>query len=468
MKKKGILVVFCLMMVTCLLTSCGFVTLGTTPALDDAVVSNGGISVIKGDYLYFVDSYLDETTLASGDNDYNKIETCAIYRTRLDEGQLVLDEDGVLAEMELVVPKVVGFSNTNLFIYDNYIYYGTPNMKYDKDGELRTDLIDFCRAKLDGSGVEILYTTENYEDTASHSFCKIDDKIYLVVFDGSDIIKVGISTYAQSAVSLVSDVSSVLIPQSSSYSYVASYTVSGLEGYVYYVRSLTADDGFFSTSDKGNVLGRVNIKTGAISELKDGQTTYEMLSIQSHYLYVYKTVNSNKTLWAKNFNGLDIQVTATSEYSDVVALDNYNNVNRGVIVSYDSQTVWVKNYLPAGDNSQFLLDNTITIKYISQNFVYYLDGTSIYRINLDDNEVELVVSDEDMDSTYIDFGQDGFIYYFATYTGDSESALYLNRVNLGDKILPEDPTDEDAETDLGYTIELVGILADEHIVTEEE
>ena len=471
MKKKSFLMSICFVLVAFFLASCGFTTLSEMPTLDANVSSNGGQTVVKGEYLYFVDSYLDITTLTKTDNEYGKVENCAIYRTKLVDGELELNDEGVLDSYELVVPKVVGTKNTNLFIYDNFIYYGSPNMQYDTAGTLRTDLIDFCKAKLDGSGVEVIYTTTNYGDSATHTFCKIEGSVYLVLFDGTDIIKVEMTTFTKSPVTLVEDVASAMLPTSTDYEYTVNYAISGMEGYVYYVRSLTDDDGFFDTSDRGNVLGRVNIKTGTKNELIDGATTYELMDIKSGNLYIYKTINENKTLWAKNNqNWLSggVQITGTSVYTTVVVLDNVDGVNRGVIITYQDKTIWLKSADPIG-NSELLLDSAITVKYTKGDYIYYLDSTSIYRLSLTTKETELVVSDSTMDTNYFDFGEDGYIYYFATYTGDSsESGIYLNRVNLSDKLLPEDPTDEEAETDLGYGIQLVGVLDSEHIATEED
>ena len=120
MKKKSILMVFALVMVSLLLCSCGFTPLSAMPALEDKVVGNGGVAVQKGDYVYFVDTVVDATALTKDDNTYNKVSEACIYRTKLVNGELDLDEKGILKSKELVVPKVVGFANTGLYIFDNY------------------------------------------------------------------------------------------------------------------------------------------------------------------------------------------------------------------------------------------------------------------------------------------------------------------------------------------------------------
>ena len=471
MKKKSILMVFALVMVSLLLCSCGFTPLSAMPALEDKVVGNGGVAVQKGDYVYFVDTVVDATALTKDDNTYNKVSEACIYRTKLVNGELDLDEKGILKSKELVVPKVVGFANTGLYIFDNYIYYGTPNMQYNSQGTLTNNLIDFCRARLDGSDVEQLYTTEQYPDGASHTFCKIGNSVYLLVWDTNKLVKVEVSNHISQPVVLAEDVDNVMFAQTNDYEYVASYAATGTEGYVYYTRNLKESDNFIVTTNKVNVLGRVNVKTGDKNEVIDGTTTHKLVSVESHYVYVERSVSGNTSVWATNFVK-DIQVTATSTYSDVTPLNNVDGENRGVIVSYESNTVWIKDATDLS-TSEVLLDKTITIEDVVGNYVYYIDGTKIYRLDLETKESELVVDDSNMDTVQLDLTDSKQIYYFATYTGDSgDSAKYLNRVNLNHKVTCEDAGEEGDEVsedhEHGYKVELVGKLKSNHIVVEED
>ena len=94
MKKKSILMVACLLMVSVVFAGCGFQKLSVMPDLEAQVVGNGGLSVVKGDYLYYVDSFVESSTVQRGDNTYNKVDTACIYRAKLSNGNLVYDEEG--------------------------------------------------------------------------------------------------------------------------------------------------------------------------------------------------------------------------------------------------------------------------------------------------------------------------------------------------------------------------------------
>lgn len=473
MKKfRKILLCLCLSFTIFALASCGQAGLDTMPDLEDKVTGNGGLAVQKGEYVYFVDSYVNASSLSQNDNKQGEVKTAALYRTKLENGKLDVDNKGNLDSYELVVSKVVGTENTALFIFDDYIYYSTPNMQKDREGDLRTDLLQFCRAKLDGTNIEVLYTSDQYTDGATYAFYKIGSSVYLVVFDGKNIKQVEITSYAKNAITLASNVSKVILPTIPDYEYTNNNQVAGTQGYVYYTRDLTEED-FYNPSNKGNALGRVSITNADNKqERKDGQTTYELKSVQSNYLYVYKSVNGNKCMYAisdfASFNnvGGDVQITATSDYTKEFVMPNIDGNNLGVIVNYGGKTVWVKDGMNVANNTTLINDGEREIIYANADYAYYLDGTSIYRIILEETDleknVELVVSDENIDTKYLDFADDDFVYYFSTYTGDNGSSQeYLNRVNLSEKILPEDPTSE--ETDLGYKVELMGVLKAKHI-----
>lgn len=469
---KKIILSFCLCFTIFALASCGTWSLGSMPETNATVYGNGGFAVEKGGYVYFVDSYMSASELGKNDNKLGKVKTCALYRTKLSNGALDLDEKGVLKSYDLVVSKVVGTQNTSLFIFDDYIYFGTPNMQNDRTGKLRTDLIDFCRVKLDGSGMEILYTTDKYETNACYAFYKIGTSVYLVVFDGSNILKIEVTTYAKNAIKLAENVAKVVMPALPTYEYAVDNPISGTAGYVYYTRNATTDD-FVDVSNKGNVIGKVSIVDKENKqERKDGSTTYEIKSVENTYVYAYKTVDSNKCLYAiKDFNNstTDIQVTATSSYTNEYVLPNVGGKNLGVIVNYGNKTIWVKDGLNTSNNSTLISDGAYTIKYCDGTYAYYLNGTKMYRIDLTntntESNVELVFDESNMDTNYLDFGEANYIYYFNTYTGDSgDSQKYLKRVDLTNKIQPEE---DEEETDLGYKTELVGVLKDNHTKVEE-
>ena len=116
MKKKLLsLIIMCIMAVSVLFAGCTPKGLRDNPATDANVVSNGGMTVVKGDYLYFVNGFEDETKLTKYDNKYGKVTHAGIYRTKLVNGQIQKDKDGFLSSVDQVVSKVVGFGNGGFY-----------------------------------------------------------------------------------------------------------------------------------------------------------------------------------------------------------------------------------------------------------------------------------------------------------------------------------------------------------------
>ena len=125
-----------LVFVLCLLTLVGCGVNLKMPDAESAVTGNGGLAVQKGEYIYFVNGYQKATDLKDGQNNGGN-KYSAIYRTKLEDFELVYDEDGALQNCELIVDKVCGFERTALYIFDDYLYYATPNtQKVIKDDEL--------------------------------------------------------------------------------------------------------------------------------------------------------------------------------------------------------------------------------------------------------------------------------------------------------------------------------------------
>ena len=151
--------------------------LKNNPSTTATVISNGGMSVIKGDYLYFVNGYVDETTLEKKDNKLGEVKKGAIYRTKLDDGEISKDKDGFLNNKDCVVSKVVGFSNGGFYIIDDYIYYTTPYMNYNKGGELQTSRVEFHRINIDGTDDKLIYTTNATESELDWTVYKVDEKV---------------------------------------------------------------------------------------------------------------------------------------------------------------------------------------------------------------------------------------------------------------------------------------------------
>lgn len=483
MKKKLALIVICLLCVVTLVTGCKPIKLDSVP-LEDTVYGNGSYVVRKGDYVYFTRSYVDGTTLTKNDNKEGKVTDSAIYRTKLVDGKVQVDDKGAVSSYELVVSKVAGHEDTNLYIFDDYLYYSTPNMEYDPNtGTLQATLgyLDICRIKLDGTENERLYSTERYDTTtAFYKVFKIGTKVYAIVFDGTNVVKVEVDGEKVKSSVLVENVSDVMMRDFDNYVYTENNVVSQFDKCIYYTRELNEDDGYITTEGKGNKIGRVDIVNGTKVELSNPEHfTYKLLDVKEGYVFYQK----NDLVYANDFAralNSEIQITKTSAYSVVAVLDTVKNGDafdiQGVVVNFESKSFIIKGYEGEELISKKLLDIELTPKFIEGNYIYYVDEAKLKRFDFTQDEIEseIVTEDENYDSDKFagEFDNE-CIYIFKKYVGESETGTYIARINLASKIQPdeEDPKkgdDGEVITDLGYTVEDVCKIDEKHVKVVEE
>lgn len=144
--------------------------------------SNGGFAVTKGDYVYFINGVQSNTA----DNAYGEPEKGAIYRISTENFA-----KHSYAEVDCVVPHVAfNFDyDTGLFIYGNYIYFATPSVNRDSEGNVYSDVLDLKRAKLDGTEVSDAYIQLPKRDSDKkyeYRFVQEDDGAVYILYVSTD------------------------------------------------------------------------------------------------------------------------------------------------------------------------------------------------------------------------------------------------------------------------------------------
>ena len=155
MKKKAFFAVVCVIMcaVMCLaLVGCKENYKQDAVETDfngiDNVVSNGGLAVKAGKYLYFINGYAGQDGL----NEFGKVVKGAIMRVELDASGVP-----VTSTLKTIVPKNVYNTNADIGIVvsGEYIYYTTPSIDQDGSGNAKTSEMDLMRTRLDGTGTQV-------------------------------------------------------------------------------------------------------------------------------------------------------------------------------------------------------------------------------------------------------------------------------------------------------------------------
>lgn len=146
-----------------------------------AVHSNGGFAVEKDNYIYFIngpESYLSN-------NEYGTPVKGSIMRIATSD----LD-NGNYNAAETLVPQIAYSTNyqTGIFVYGDYIYYGTPSTKRNADGAIQNTDLEMKRTKLDGSeSMKEAYVT--FPSAAyDYRFVEVDGTVYLMYVATSETL----------------------------------------------------------------------------------------------------------------------------------------------------------------------------------------------------------------------------------------------------------------------------------------
>lgn len=461
MKKKFLsLLILCIMSVCVLFAGCSPKGLKDNPATDANVVSNGGMTVVKDNYLYFVNGYVDESTLTKDDNKQGKVVKSGIYRTKLDNGKIQKDENGFLLNCDQVVSKVVGFSNGGFYIIDDYIYYATPYMNLDRDGVLQSSRVEFHRVNVNGTNDKTLYVTEKSEDDLDWALYKVDGKVYIATYVDSKIILVN-TTDTKNIVT---------IENSTSYAfyYETDYATNEarnneMQNYIYYTRAIASTDGL-SANYKGNVVGRVNIATGDKQEYPASMDyTYSIIGVTPTKVYYTKantTISGlsllhQKDLSSNNWVNATETKLANAEYSNYYICD----FGMDLIIADDSNGTYL---LEDGARAQ-ISSSQKTVIGMCGDYAYYVVDNKLYCFNVrgsvSNGEIAITqLTNDDVshiitNSKFWDFDNQR-VYVYAEYTSASgESNYYLNFIEnekekfvglFADGDTPAEPdTDED-------------------------
>ena len=137
----------------------------------DAVSSNGGFVVEKGDYVYFINGVENYTA----DNTFGKAVKGSLMRKKKAD---VLNGE---VKAETVVPSLFVAQNFNagIFIYEDKVYYATPTTdKSIEDGTVQNSWIDFKSAKLDGSATMKDYYFRLENNASNYRFVEDNGVVY--------------------------------------------------------------------------------------------------------------------------------------------------------------------------------------------------------------------------------------------------------------------------------------------------
>ena len=451
---------------TFVFAGCGAKGLTDNPATDANITGNGGYAIRKGDYLYyvngFVDDYATELDDYKKDNVEGKVVYGAIYRTKLVDNNFRKDEKGFLEKSERVVSKVVGYDNGGFYIVGDYIYYATPYMNVDKNGVIQNNRISFNRIKIDGTGNKEFYVTDASASELDWSIKVIDGKVYLVV---KQTVTTGENVTSTQIVSIVDNGKKFkqILCADNVKDFVMDEDVNLTNEYFFYTRQVNAED-----DDKYTTTGTLVIKSSLVtgektiyeldktSEFKpvklDNERLYmTMPKINKTYLYSYNVyeslVNQNPIQLSNDtyttyytIEGVPHSVIAVGSDNSVIKLSNVN----GKVVA------------------TAICDSLSGIIKVDEGYVYSYESNILYRTSIEDgSKVTVSGVGEAKDKTFLIDSADmvdidgRYVYVYAKYTAadGSTTSYYLNRIDTMQSEM---------------IAEFVGVMTDSHMVADPE
>ena len=138
----------------------------------EAAVSNGGFAVEYGKYLYFING----ATTHEDDNTFGKPVKGALMRISKEDLKKGVNN------AQIVVPSLIVSADytAGFFIYNDRVYYATPNNVKSMSGEIESDWLDFKSASLNGSDVQDYFRLSDNATIFRYVQAEGDDTVYLL------------------------------------------------------------------------------------------------------------------------------------------------------------------------------------------------------------------------------------------------------------------------------------------------
>jgi len=428
LKKKLLLLLSIIFVFTITLFGCGAIDLSGGPKLTDTVYGNGGSAVVKGDYLFFANAFIDYNDLNEGDNKYDKNSSQAIYgiyRTKLVDGAVELNSNGVPKGAELLVPQVGGYSNAGIYICGNYVYYSTPYTAYEKgNSQAVKGLLRFERVNLQGQDHLVLSEGE-YKADCEYKINYVNGITYITIFSGENINVIKVKDNGdKSTYELASGVKTMAVASQEKLTYNAKE--NAINTYVYYTKE---DNGNYSLLRKSFSNGN--------EEILIPVSTNEVKLVKIKNSRVYFTLGDNlfsSTFTAnekyKVYTDLAIKDGATDGIVDYQILDDTYGYaqDRGLIVVYKGSSDYsIMGVNGAGSVVRYLTKSKqINLVLTTGNEIYYQisEDDALYCYNTLQNKERVVISKFVKNTETTSSSSEGSSTSVTTFDYDSERIFF--------------------------------------------
>ncbi len=415
---------------------------------NDVAGEIGGFMVEKENYYYFINgvgSNLEK-------NDFGAPV----------KGALMAVDKNDFSKKEIVVPKLFVASDytAGLYIYGDYVYYGTPNTDLDSSGEVAVSELTFMKTKLDGTGTKKFFTLTSL--SAQYRIVKAGDDVLIVYYDADDTaLKAFNCTTETTAVIAKTDAEVAGKNGESLENYM--FTENGSEIVVYYTTTVYAEEYNENKTDE-----RATESYNKVYAYKAGDDVSEQVAVldggkvtPNTAKYAMKLAKFGELFYTEEINGESkMYVGFGNEKTRVYNEDVIANTslfildqNEGLqVYTLDSGKI-IKNGVTANYNSEHevvaLASDASTLLDVKDGKIYFTDtagGISRIKLNDDKANVENVTDYSAYTSWYpVKFVGEKMFYC----DNSSQGGSYIKYVDVTSTVFEED-TDDDGEMDKFY------------------
>lgn len=436
---KALAILFC--MALCL-TGCATVSNvtnkdGSKIYYEDIQYFQGQVAVI-GDYLYYGNSYT-----ASDGEDFNYNDAAKTgYLARLYIGDRLsynneADKDGYVDPspegVKKVNSKLAGYQNQYMFALGDYLYFTSANTHKLSNTENDYTRVSLFRIKFNGDGLKEI-DTFRYDEKSQMTVQKgSDDNYYFIIYCPS-----GEDTYNLYSVKIGDKIGDTTLLAENILSVAFCDEDSAQRNILYTINSERTDRQ--TTEVKGIDFATKEEKSYGNDTSVVGTTTTMLGRIGDIIFYSYDKVTEEPQIFYKDLSKDDNYFSGSPDrhFYDAGEIKIIDKIWNGYIfISTSSSSVMYKEI--GGETKKVLTSSDYSdILFVSGDFIYYSNDTSISCISIKDLTVSNIVT-----TTSLVSGQCGFdgtyIYYYSQLQNDSseegaetttDSNYYMFRVDL--------------------------------------
>lgn len=363
------------------------------------------------------------------------------------------------ADVDLIASKTIGTSGYEaggIFIFDNYVFYASPNNKKNSKGDVQSSKIDFYRSLLDGSKTQKIYTTKTDDAAAPYMFYKWQDSYYLAVKDGTEIVSVKMGKKIGKSQVIAGDITTAYFPNKGTY--YNGINENGVEDFVYYTRAAGDEDPINSGSvlemmrpdGSEGILVHGDGNDVSILNCDNGILFYEIANYSGGKRIVYDNLFNtlmgpqaandsdrySPTYYAAYKDGApfgqingSFSSTKVSNFTNKRGLyPNYRNVGEVFVLGYGSDGISL--YSSATGDVKKIYNSDATYAAIEGNVLYFYSGASFKSVNLyEGGDAIEYVSDAATAPTYKFSLIEGYVMYFGKVDDYADNYALFKSLN---------------------------------------